>query len=174
MESEKRRDFIIEELKKNQKPIKGTDLAKRFNVSRQVIVQDIAILRAKGEEILATPQGYMIMTSSYNQKLTKVIVCKHNEHREIEEELQIIVDMGGKIIDVIVEHPIYGEIKGLLMISSRIEVEEFMKSLKKEKAEPLAKLTDGVHLHTIEVPNEEIYRKILFHLEEKGYLINTK
>ncbi|WIV12614.1 transcription repressor NadR [Proteiniborus sp. MB09-C3] len=174
MDSEKRREAIVQVLEGKDQPIKGAEFSKMFNVSRQVIVQDIAILRAKGEEIFATPQGYMIVTKSPKEKILKTIVCKHKGYDEIDDELKTIIDMGGKVIDVIVDHPIYGEIKSSLMLGSRIEIDEFVKSLKKEKAEPLSSLTEGVHIHTIEVPSMEIYEKILMKLEEKGYSINEK
>jgi len=174
LDSEKRRESIKNILIKKNTPIKGTELAKMFNVSRQVIVQDIAILRAKGEEIFATPQGYMTISNKQNNKIIKAIVCKHTGYNEIDDELKTIVDMGGKVLDVIVEHPIYGEIKNSLMLSSRVEIDDFVNSLIKEKAEPLSSLTEGVHVHNIEVPSYEIYEKILEQLGKKGYLINEK
>ncbi|WP_425449458.1 transcription repressor NadR [Dethiothermospora halolimnae] len=172
MEAKLRRKNILNKLKERDNPIKGTDIADIFNVSRQVIVQDIAILRASGEEILATPQGYMVMGRN-NDKLVKTIVCKHKGYKEIEDELKTIIDMGGKLLDVIVEHPIYGEIKSPLMIGSRIDIKDFMEKLTDEKAEPLSSLTGGIHLHTIEVSKEDIFLKIKHELKEKGYLVNN-
>lgn len=104
MDSKERRKEILRLLKEKDNPIKGIDLANKLGVSRQIIVQDIAILRAKGERILATPQGYIIPMEKEN-KLVKTIVCKHTKNEEIEDELKIIVDMGGKVLDVVVEHP---------------------------------------------------------------------
>ena len=174
MESVDRREGILKLLKEKNGPVKGTDIAKMYDVSRQVIVQDIAILRARGEEIIATPQGYMIMEDYSTNKLVKTIVCKHTEYDEIDDELKAVVDMGGKVLDVIVEHPVYGEIKSPLMISSRMEVQDFMEKLMSQKAEPLSSLTEGVHIHTIEVPNEEAYDRIKKSLIKKGYLIDSK
>lgn len=171
MESAERRLEILNSLKQLEKPIKGTELAEKFGVSRQVIVQDIALLRAKGEDILATPQGYIILKKE-EVNVIRTIVCKHSGYNEIEDELITIVDMGGKVLDVIVEHPLYGEIKSPLMISSRLDVEEFMKNLKATKAEPLSSLTDGVHIHSIEARDEETLEKIKVALWQKGYLIN--
>lgn len=173
MNAKKRRVNIINALRKSQKPIKGTDLAKKFDVSRQVIVQDVAILRAAGEEIIATPQGYMILSND-NKRLIKTIVSKHVGYSSIEDELKIIVDNGCKVLDVIVEHPLYGEIKSPLMIGSRKDIEEFMKNMIKTKAEPLSSLTDGVHIHTIEIPSKEAYEKTKIELKRKKYLIDNK
>ncbi|RKD28755.1 transcription repressor NadR [Thermohalobacter berrensis] len=174
MDSKERRKAILETLKKSKSPIKGTDLADKFDVSRQVIVQDIAILRAGGTEILATPQGYMIIGAEKNDKIRKTIVCKHCGYDEIEDELKTIIDMGGKLLDVIVEHPIYGEIKSPLMLNSRIEIEEFMKKIKKKDAQPLSSLTGGIHLHTVEVSSEEVFKKIEERLNQKGYLVDSR
>lgn len=54
MEGEKRREQLIALLKQADIPVSGTDLAKRLGVSRQVIVQDIALLRAVNKNILST------------------------------------------------------------------------------------------------------------------------
>ncbi len=172
MEAWERRERILNLLKNSGNPIKGTELSNMYQVTRQVIVQDIALLRARGEDILATPQGYIIPRENRGDSLTKKIVCKHTEYDEIEDELKTIVDLGGKIIDVIVEHPIYGEIVSKLDISSRLHVDEFMDNLRKTKAEPLSSLTEGVHVHTIEVEDEKVFQIIREALKEKNYLIS--
>lgn len=171
MNAHDRREKILDILNNSQKPIKGTELSNICDVTRQVVVQDIALLRARGEDILATPQGYIIPSTNKEDKLIKKIVCKHKHNDEIEEELTTIVDMGGKIIDVIVEHPVYGEIKGSLELSSRLDVKEFMSSLKETEAEPLSSLTDGIHIHTIEVDDEKTFEKIKETLLNKKYLV---
>lgn len=174
MDSWERREEILKLLTEKNKPIKGMDLADKLGVSRQVIVQDIAILRAKGESILATPQGYIIPTIEEKNNIIKTIVCKHTTYEEIENELKTIVDIGGKVLDVVVEHPLYGEIKSPLMIGSRLDVAQFMKNLKKTKAEPLSMLTDGVHIHSIQVEDEKTLKRIEKVLKEKNYLIESE
>lgn len=171
MDGNERREKILHILEKAQDPIKGTDLAERLEVSRQVIVQDIALLRAKGKNILATPRGYILPKSYKKSKLIKTIVCVHESIEDLEEELRIIVDLGGKIIDVIVEHPLYGEIKSQLQIGSRYDLKLFMDEFRKTKAEPLSSLTGGVHLHTIEVEDEESFLRIKKELSKKRLLI---
>lgn len=171
MVSETRRKKILEILKSAEQPIKGTDLAERLGVTRQVIVQDIAILRAAGDEIIATPRGYILMKPVQAQAMTKKIVCRHHTNEQIREELTAIVDLGGIIINVIIEHPIYGEKRGVLMISSRQDVSDFMKSIENEYAQPLSSLTGGVHLHTIQVKDEESYNRIREELKRRGFLI---
>jgi transcriptional regulator of NAD metabolism len=169
MNSADRRNKIKEILKNTKEPIKGTYLASMMDVTRQVIVQDIAILRAEGLKVLSTPQGYLLDVAEKN-RYKKVIACKHYFDRT-EEELNIIVDNGGKVLDVIVEHPYYGELKGLLMLSSRYDVEKFMKCVRGGKALLLSTLTEGVHLHTIEADSNEILERIEDKLGEKGFLI---
>ncbi|WP_132983176.1 transcription repressor NadR [Tissierella praeacuta] len=171
MDANERRQEILNILGKLEEPVKGIDISEQLGVSRQVIVQDIAILRARGENILATPQGYLMFKTHERRKTRKTIVCTHKNNKELEEELRTIVDLGGKIVDVIVEHPLYGEIKSQLQISSRQDLSLFMENLKATKAEPLSSLTDGIHLHTIEADDENALRTIKEALLEKKYLI---
>jgi transcriptional regulator of NAD metabolism len=170
--SEERREKIFSILKDRSTPITGADLSKITGVSRQVIVQDIAILRAKGLNIIATPQGYLLMNDRKN-KMEKVIACCH-DRQGMRKELEIIVDNGGKVIDVIVEHSLYGEIKAMLMLESRLDIENFMKHYEDSDTRPLSVLTGGVHLHTVEVPDEISYNHIIRDLEKHGYLINSR
>lgn len=170
MNSTERREAILTKLKATNKTIKGTELASLFNVSRQVIVQDVALLRAQGVDIIATPQGYVIPKKDKN-RIIKTLVSQHKGYEDMKKELQIMIDHGAKIIDVIVEHPVYGEIRGLLDIGYKKELDEFMKKLIKHNAEPLSSLTEGVHIHTVEVPDEDSYEKMKLALAEKKYLI---
>lgn len=170
MKTEERRKSLLKRLKKSESAIIGSKLADDFGVSRQVIVQDIALLRARGEKIIATSQGYLYPESD-KDTIKATIACKHGENDEVEEELMTIVNYGAKIIDVIVEHPIYGELKGMLMIKNPADVKEFVKNYKKSDASLLASLTDGVHLHTVEALNEQVIKKIKEELKVKGYLL---
>lgn len=169
MRGEERRSAILNKLKHSDSPIKGGDLSKEFNVSRQVIVQDIALLRAEGNDIIATPQGYVLMSPT-SHFIKKVIAVKHNED-DIEEELKTIVSLGGRILDVTIEHKIYGEITGKLMLKSIYDVEMFIKKLKDENVKPLSKLTEGVHIHTIEADNERDMERILNALRDKCFIV---
>ncbi len=168
--SEGRRRLLVEKLTQSGDPITGSDLADFFGVSRQVIVQDIAIIRAKGLPVLATSSGYLIQNNNARDELIKTFVSKHNGFDRMEEELLIIVDYGGKIIDVIVEHPVYGEIVGTLLISTRNEVSRFVEKVKATDSKPLASLTKGDHIHTIAVPSEKVFLLIMNELREKGFI----
>lgn len=139
MEAKERRHKLLGLLRESEKPVSGTALAEFLGVSRQVIVQDIALLRAKGTEILATPQGY-ILVSGVLGRPQRVFAVQHNP-REIREELETIIVHGGKVLDVIVEHPLYGELKGLLMLTSLADLKDYLEKYNEYQAEPLSALT---------------------------------
>lgn len=162
-----RKEKIIEEIKSSDKPISASKLASQCGVSRQIIVGDVALLRASGYNIIATPRGYIL--DNQNNECIYTIAVKHNQ-QSLGDELYTIVDLGGSIIDVIVDHPIYGQLAGKLHISSRYDVDQFLKKVENGKAKPLSQLTDGLHLHTIQCQNEDIYQRIIKVLDEKGYL----
>ncbi|MEW6624104.1 MAG: transcription repressor NadR [Bacillota bacterium] len=170
MHGEARRELIKKILSEAEQPTAGSDLARRLSVSRQVIVQDISLLRAKGEQILATPQGYLMLNVLTGSVLTRTFATQHDT-AGMEEELKIIVDAGGRVVDVIVEHPLYGELRGLLMLSSRLDVENFVANLQSSKAKPLSVLTNGVHLHTVEAVSEEVFSRIEQELAQAGILL---
>lgn len=170
MEAMERRAQILKILRNNHKPLSGSHLAAELKVSRQVIVQDIAILRAGGEEIFATPQGY-VLTTSVKRKPRQVLAAQHDAVGMV-AELETIINLGGKVIDVVVEHPLYGEIRGLLMLSNQQELAEFLAKSSDCGAELLSALTKGVHLHTVEADTEEALARIVVALREKGYLLS--
>ncbi|MDD2497404.1 MAG: transcription repressor NadR [Desulfitobacteriaceae bacterium] len=170
MDGADRRSRILEILLDAFVPITGSELAGRFNVSRQIIVQDIALIRASGQDIVATPQGYILAQALTGGKLIKIIPCQHG-WVELEKELNIIVDNGGKVLDVSVEHPLYGELKGMLMLASRRDVRRFVDNLQNSSAKPLSALTSGIHLHRVEAPSEEIFANIERDLALAGILL---
>jgi len=169
MISIQRRDNIIELLLKSNEPLKGGVIAKRYSVTRQVIVKDIAILRAKGERIIATPDGYMINKNEH--KVKSIIAVTHTEE-EIFDEMSIIIKYGGTIEDVIVEHPLYGEITGMLMIKNNNELNKFIQKYKQQEARLLSVLTNGVHLHTISAENQEDINLIILELRECNFIVS--
>lgn len=162
-----RKEKIIEEIKKSDKPISASTLAKKLGVSRQIIVGDVALIRASGTNIIATPRGYILDSKQQNQTYT--IAVNHSQE-QMADELYTIVDLGGCAIDVIVDHPVYGQLTGKLHLSSRYDVDQFIKKVNNNQAKSLSQLTDGLHLHTIQCPNEDTYQRIVSVLDEKGYL----
>ncbi|MCR1935622.1 3H domain-containing protein [Clostridium tepidum] len=172
MNSIERRRSIEKILIKNDKPIKGNEIGKILGVTRQVIVKDIAILRAAGKNIIATPEGYLMPNE--NKKLVKKIIAVCHDSKDIKNELEIIIKFGGIVEDVLVEHPVYGEIKAMLMIKSMYDIDNFIQSIKENKAEPLLILTGGIHLHTISSDDEGIMNKIIEELKKKNYLVDEE
>lgn len=168
MDGQERREKLIEILKESHIPISGTELSKYLGVSRQVIVQDIALLRAVNKNILSTTKGYLLYYQE-KQKVNRCFMVKHTTE-QIEDELCTIVDNGGKILDVIVSHEIYGEITTDLIITTRQDVYDFVEKVKTKNTVPLKELTAGIHLHTVEADSEEILDRIETALEKKYYL----
>jgi transcriptional regulator of NAD metabolism len=169
VEGSKRREQLFQLLKERTEPISGGELSRLLGVSRQVIVQDIALLRASDINVISTTKGYLIYHTN-SPRIKRIFKVKHTTE-QIEDELCTIVDNGGKILDVIVEHPVYGEICANLMLASRRDLEEFLEKLATSKAEPLSLLTGGVHLHTIEVPSDETFSNIKQQLRMAGILM---
>ncbi|MDI9495677.1 MAG: transcription repressor NadR [Bacillota bacterium] len=172
MTSEERRKQIEEILSNNLDPVTASYLAKEFSVSRQVIVGDIAIMRAGGIKITATPRGYVLEREADNQVVFTVACC--HDKKTLGEELYAIVDNGGLVRDVTVEHPIYGEIVGELQIGSRYDVDLFLKKVADNKVQPLSKLTDGIHLHTIKCKDAETKKRIINVLKAKNILLDQE
>lgn len=170
MSGNERREKIIEILKSSTKAVSGSYLSKLLDVSRQVIVSDVALIRASGINIVSTPKGYVLNEEQGESYLIKTIACKHSKEC-IEDELNTIVDEGATIMNVIVEHSVYGQLTGNLHVSSRRDVREFIKNLSKDIANPLSQLTDGVHLHAIKYEKEEVLENVINALKERGYLL---
>lgn len=149
MSAPARRQLIIERLKATEEPITGSKFAEETNVSRQVIVQDVSILKAKNEPIIATRNGYTYVSEHHSDRSTRIIAVNHTAE-QVREELYLIVDHGVTVKDVSVEHPIYGDLRASLAVSNRVEVDQFVAAIAKNKANYLLALTAGVHLHTLE------------------------
>lgn len=170
MNSALRREKIFSILKESDETVTAAILAERFQVSRQVIVSDIALLRAKGFDILSTPKGYTIHSAESNGRFTFKIACKHSAGLA-REEIYSIVDNGGELIDVIVEHSIYGQLVGQLNISSRYDADRFLEKVEKEGVSLLSMLTEGIHLHSIACDDHESAERIKKSLHEKKILL---
>lgn len=168
MEGNERRENLIKILKQRSEPISGGELSKMLGVSRQVIVQDIALLRASDINILSTTKGYL-MYPSEDPKATRIIKVKHTTD-QIEDELCTIVDNGGRLQDVLVFHEVYGEIATELVIRNRHDVYDFVKKVNEQQIVPLKELTAGIHRHTIEADSEETLDRVEKALEAKNYL----
>ncbi len=146
-----RRESLAALLAQATDPVTGLELAHNFGVTRQVIVQDIAILRAEGNPIIATPQGYFLAKPNSGTlvgRVIQVITITHTPD-ETEKELLILVDAGVEVLDVSVDHPIYGEFSASLMLSCRRDVLAFTERVRRCDAPLLLSLADGTHRHTL-------------------------
>lgn len=170
MEGQERREQIVRLLNNRTAPVSGTELAKSFGVSRQVIVQDVALLRATNKNILSTNKGYVLYKPEQEISKAKRIFRVNHSADQMEDELNTMVDYGGKVLDVVVEHDIYGLITVDLILKSRGDVDEFIDRIRNSKSQPLSILTGGQHWHTVEADSESVLDKIQEKLSEKGYL----
>ena len=165
-----RKEALIQLLKEAQKPMNGQSLAEHFHVTRQIIVQDIAVLRANGAPILSTNRGYIYKENKVNPFVHKLFKVKHKE-KDMEQELlaTLITEVGCKIF--FIDHPVYGEIETLLKLSCRRDVEHFLNQVKTCDFRPLSELTDGIHYHLIEAENKQDLLYIEKALDKLGYLV---
>ena len=169
MRAEERRQAICDSLQASHQPISAATLAARFSVSRQIIVGDIALLRAAGADISATPRGYVAHQPS-PAGLVRQMACRHDS-QGMEAELNAMVDQGCTVLDVIVDHPIYGQLTGPLQLSSRYDVTQFIARCAQADAQPLSKLTEGIHLHTLSCPSEDAFQRVQSALRAMGVLL---
>lgn len=171
MKAEERRQAVREDLRNASSPLPAARLAARYSVSRQIIVGDIALLRAEGENILSTPRGYIHVREENDVRRT--IACMHASE-QMEDELNIMVDNGCCVRNVIVEHPVYGQLEGQLNIQSRHDVQEFIRRVQTSDAPPLSSLTAGIHLHTLSCPDDECFERVRQQLAQAGYLYEAR
>ena len=168
MRAEERRQAIREFLQQARQPVSAGALAARYSVSRQIIVGDIALLRAAGADISATPRGYVILRETSG--LVRQVAVQHDA-AGMEAELNAMVDHGCTVLDVIVDHPIYGQLAGALHLSSRYDVQQFLSRCSQSEARPLSDLTEGIHLHTLACPDEDACQRVLAALRQLGVLV---
>ncbi|MCI8744054.1 MAG: transcription repressor NadR [Lachnospiraceae bacterium] len=171
LDGERRREEIIRLLAGSRSPVSGTELARRLKVSRQVIVQDVALLRAVNKNILSTNKGYLLFDPGRESGECRKTLCVRHTTEQVLEEFYGIVDLGGKILDVVVEHELYGQIAVDLIIASRQDAEEFYQKMRENRAKPLKELTEDVHYHTIVAKDAASMERIERVLEEKGFLL---
>ena len=167
MNSTQRRNFILQALREADKPLSAAVLAAQLSVSRQIIVGDVALLRAAGEDVTATARGYVL---GGGQGQRRTVACCHPADA-MERELELMVDYGCTVEDVTVEHPVYGQITCRLDVSSRYEVKEFVNKVAAESAKPLSDLTGGIHLHNLSCPDDRAFECLLEALRSEGFLV---
>ena len=168
MTGPERRTAIINQIKTSSAPVPGKALAAQYEVSRQVIVQDIAVLRAEGAPIVSTNRGYILASKRLAARVFKV----YHSEKELAEELEIIVNGGGTVKNVFVNHRVYGRIEAELNISNRVQAAEFVRSIEGGKSRPLMVVTEGYHYHTVTAAREELLDGIEYALKARGFLLD--
>lgn len=166
MSGEERRGKIIKRLRDSDKAVSATTLAKEFDVSRQVIVQDVALLRANGKNILSTNRGYLMKEEEETIRVFKV----RHEDDEVEKELTSIVDLGGTVEDVFVYHKVYGVVRAEMNIKSRMDIRNYMEEIRTGKSSLLKNVTSGYHYHTVRADSVKILDLIQEELQKNGFL----
>ena len=166
MKAQERRKTIINILLSEDRPIPGGELSEKCGVSRQIIVQDIAVLKGQGFDILSTHNGYLVQKSPFKDRVFKV---KHSTE-QTEDELSTIVELGGTVVDVFVWHKVYGKMSAPLNIFSELQIKQFIEGIRAGKSTELMNITGGYHYHTVRAEKEETLDLIAEVLSEKGYV----
>lgn len=200
-EGEARRAAIVDALKAAEGPLSGTALAERFGVSRQVVVQDVALLRSAGCAVTSTNRGYVLApvagdgcggidgagsngggrggnggdrcgcggSAADRGMPTRLIKVRHTPE-QTGTELNAIVDLGGYVENVMVNHRVYGRVEVPLRIRSRRDVRLFLDDLASGVSSPLMTVTDGYHFHLVAAPSAEVLDEIEAALDGLGML----
>lgn len=166
MNAETRRNEIIKRLTGASAPVSASKLAEEFGVSRQIIVQDIAIIRAMGYSVSSLSRGYVLETPNQVQRIFKV---QHSDE-DVEKELNLIIDTGGIVEDVFIFHKVYGTVRAPMGIKSRHQVKQFLDDIANGKSSLLKNVTSGYHYHTVTADSEETLDLIENNLREQGFL----
>ena len=187
--SEARRASLLDALRSANVPVSGGQLANTLNVSRQIIVQDIALLREAGASIVATTKGYVLadaaQTAAQNATQTMAQNAEqpavhldepartfklHHEVEQTRDELQTIIALGGRVHNVSISHRAYGRITAPLEIANQADIERFINDIESGKSSPLSTATSGYHYHLVSAPSDEALEAIGRALADKGFL----
>lgn len=166
MKTKERRKEIVNLLLSSEEAIPGGVLSEKFGVSRQIIVQDISVLRGSGYEIFSTHNGYIIRHTPLKERIFKVL----HTPEQTEDELSLIVGLGGTVVDVFVWHKVYGKISADLNIFSPLHVDQFIEGVRTGKSVELMNITGGYHYHTVRAESKETLDVIENALNAKGYI----
>lgn len=166
MKANERRKAIVSFLLSEKRAVTGGELSEKFEVSRQIIVQDITVLKASGYDIISTHSGYIVRQTPLAERVFKL----YHTSEQTEDELSCIVELGGTVADVFVWHKVYGKIAATLNIFSPLQVKQFIEGVRTGKSTELMHITGGYHYHTVRAENEEILDEIERALKERGYI----
>ena len=168
MNAAQRRERILTRLNSAGAPLSASTLAAELGVSRQIVVGDVALLRAGGAQIDATPRGYQLHPAE--KGYAGILACVHRTQEEMRQELYTVVDQGGTVVDVAVENSLYGEIRANLNLASRYDVDTFLVQARSAPESLLSRMTGGVHLHTLRCPDRASFERIRAELDRQVLL----
>lgn len=166
MKAAERRKAMVNLLLSAKEAISGSTLSGKFGVSRQIIVQDITVLKGLGYDILSTHNGYIMRRTPLKERVFKV----YHTTEQTEDELNLIVDLGGTVADVFVWHKVYGRVVAPLNIFSRLHVKQFIEGVRTGKSTELMNITGGYHYHTVRADSDAVLDQINDALNEHGYI----
>ncbi len=166
MKATDRRKSIVSHLLSAEAPVSGGALSELFSVSRQIIVQDVSLLKAEGYEIISTHNGYVIKKTPLSERVFKL----RHATEETEDELRTIVSLGGTVVDVFVWHKVYGKMQANLNIFSDMHVKQFIEGVRSGASSELMNITGGYHYHTVRAESEDTLDAIAAALAKKGYI----
>lgn len=170
LHGDERRIKILALIQEATTPLNGSVISKQMGVSRQVIVQDIALLRANKHDIISTNRGYLINTPTNEvDTFTRVFKVAHSDD-DIAKELLCIINLSGQVLDVFVDHDVYGKISVDLNISTTQDIENFVVSMQDDEVSPLKNITNEHHYHTVKAPTVKLLDLIEAELRESGFL----
>lgn len=168
MNTAQRRTEILKILKNREEPIAARTLAAQFGVSRQVIVQDMAVIRASTPGILSTTKGYVLQQDN-DLCCSREFKVRHGQE-QVSEELNLIVDCGGKVKNISISHRAYGRVSAEMDVNSRQDVSEFVQAINSSRSTVLSSATSGYHYHLVEAVSEERLDMIEQQLKIAGFL----
>lgn len=170
MKAADRRKAIVNMLLSSTEPISGGKLSDEFGVSRQIIVQDITVLKGSGYGIFSTHNGYIIQQSPLKERVFKM----YHTTEQTEDELTTIVILGGTVVDVFVWHKVYGKMTAALNIFSPLHIKQFIEGVRSGKSTELMNITGGYHYHTVRAESEQMLDEIERALKSKSYIAPEK
>ena len=166
MKAADRRKAIVNLLLSSNEAISGGKLSEKFGVSRQIIVQDITVLKGSGYDILSTHSGYIMQKSPLKERVFKM----YHTTAQTEDELNTIVSLGGTVVDVFVWHKVYGKMSAKLNIFSALQIKQFIEGVRSGKSTELMNITGGYHYHTVHAESEQLLNEIEQNLIAKNYI----
>lgn len=166
-----RRSQLLILLRERGEAVAGGELARMFGTSRQIIVQDVALLRASGEPIISTARGYLYLASAAPARPVRSVLTVRHTNEQAAEELRALVGCGVRVVDVVVDHPIYGELRAPVNLETAVQVEDWLARARDKGARLLSELTSGLHMHTVEANSNEKLECARRSLRDLGFLV---